>query len=307
MDPAILSIVIAVVAVLLAALIWLRSFGQDKAEGAGQRRPHPAVAAGDGGGVERVGGARGRRGAGGRMRRVAAAERADSDVEEEAGAGGAGRPQQEQLDELEEAGVKVPEGKIGKKKLEKLQAKADKKLAREAEEREREEAKKRQAEKDEKDAVRRQKEVADEEAAKERERKEREEKERREYEEYLKMKEAFAVEEEGFDEEDAEGDKAENKLQQFVDYVKANKVVVLEDLAAHFKMRTQDAIDRVTALQEEGRLTGVVDDRGKFIYISPAELEAVAKFIRQRGRVSIAELAESSNKLINLTPELITS
>ena len=53
-------------------------------------------------------------------------------------------------------------------------------------------------------------------------------------------------------------------------------------------------------------MSGVVDDRGKFIYISREELEAVAKFIRQRGRVSIAELAESSNKLINITPEQTT-
>ena len=59
--------------------------------------------------------------------------------------------------------------------------------------------------------------------------------------------------------------------------------------------------------QEEGTLTGVIDDRGKFIYISRDELEAVAKFIRQRGRVSIAELAESSNKLINISPEQATT
>ena len=77
-------------------------------------------------------------------------------------------------------------------------------------------------------------------------------------------------------------------------------VVVLEDLAAHFKMKTQDTIDRVTTLIEEGKLTGVIDDRGKFIYISQDELEAVAKFITQRGRVSIAELAENSNRLVSL-------
>ena len=47
-------------------------------------------------------------------------------------------------------------------------------------------------------------------------------------------------------------------------------------------------------------LSGVTDDRGKFIYISPEELQAVAKFIKQRGRVTISELAESSNTLINL-------
>lgn len=45
--------------------------------------------------------------------------------------------------------------------------------------------------------------------------------------------------------------------------------------------------------------TGVIDDRGKFIYITPEELVAVANFIRQRGRVSIAELAQASNSLIS--------
>ena len=40
--------------------------------------------------------------------------------------------------------------------------------------------------------------------------------------------------------------------------------------------------------------------RGKFIYISQEELEAVAKFIKQQGRVSISDLALNSNKLITL-------
>lgn len=44
--------------------------------------------------------------------------------------------------------------------------------------------------------------------------------------------------------------------------------------------------------------TGVIDDRGKFIYITPEELAAMANFIRQRGRVSITELAQASNSLI---------
>ena len=49
-----------------------------------------------------------------------------------------------------------------------------------------------------------------------------------------------------------------------------------------------------------GLLTGVMDDRGKFIYISEEELLNVKKFIEQRGRVSIAELAKHSNELISL-------
>jgi len=81
-------------------------------------------------------------------------------------------------------------------------------------------------------------------------------------------------------------------------------VVVIEDIAAEFKLKTQQAIDRIQHLQKDGILSGVVDDRGKFIYISKEELAAVAKFVKQRGRVSITELVENSNLLIDLTPRL---
>jgi uncharacterized protein YoaH (UPF0181 family) len=40
------------------------------------------------------------------------------------------------------------------------------------------------------------------------------------------------------------------------------KVVVLEDLAAHFKLKTQNVIDRIQELQAEGLLTGM------FIFIT---------------------------------------
>merc|ERR1739840_52698 len=100
---------------------------------------------------------------------------------------------------------------------------------------------------------------------------------------------AFSVEDEGCDAEVAEDE--DNKLIKFINYIKETKVVLLEDLAAQFKLKTQEAIDRVNQLQEDGLLTGVIDDRGKFIFISREELEAVAKFIKQQGRVSIADLA----------------
>lgn len=131
----------------------------------------------------------------------------------------------------------------------------------------------------------------------------RELKEKQEHEEYLKMKAAFSVEEEGY--EDNEDEESDNLLQDFINYIKENKVVLLEDLARAFKLKTQAAIDRIQELKSNGTLTGVLDDRGKFIYISEDELNAVAKFIRQRGRISITELAESSNNLINLAPVAI--
>ena len=89
-------------------------------------------------------------------------------------------------------------------------------------------------------------------------------------------------------------------LGRFVDFVKERKTVPLEELAAEFGLRTTDAINRVQGLEQMGRLTGVMDDRGKYIYISPEEMEAVAAFIQERGRVSIQELADKSNEFIRL-------
>ncbi|GAB1286908.1 DDRGK domain-containing protein 1 [Apodemus speciosus] len=207
-----------------------------------------------------------------------------------------------------------PTGKIGAKKLRKLEEKQARKAQREAskrlghsprgaEEAEREERKRlesqREAEwKKEEERLRLKEEQKEEE-----ERKAREEQARREHEEYLKLKEAFVVEEEGVSETMTE-EQSHSFLTEFINYIKQSKVVLLEDLAFQMGLRTQDAINRIQDLLTEGTLTGVIDDRGKFIYITPEELAAVANFIRQRGRVSITELAQASNSLISWGQDL---
>ncbi|KAF2360171.1 DDRGK domain containing protein [Trinorchestia longiramus] len=210
-------------------------------------------------------------------------------------------------DEEEEDGgaaeVAAPKGgKIGKKKAAKLQLKAEKKAQREAEEREREEQKARDAVREEEEKKKEEEEEAEEAKRLEEEKRRQEEKERKEQEEYEKMKAAFTVEESGFDQ--GVDDKSEaDLLNDFVTFIKREKVVVLEELAARFRLKTQAVINRVQDLQVQGTITGVLDDRGKFIYISMEELEGIAKFIKQRGRVTLSELAEASGSLVSLTPE----
>lgn len=48
----------------------------------------------------------------------------------------------------------------------------------------------------------------------------------------------------------------------------------MDELAAHFNLRTEDALNRLHYFLENGMLTGVTDDRGKFIYITEDELHA---------------------------------
>lgn len=130
---------------------------------------------------------------------------------------------------------------------------------------------------------------------------EKERKEREEQELYLKLKQSFTVDEEGFDGDDNE-EESQTKLQKFIDYIKEKKVVHMDELAGNFNMKTPEVVQRIQDLLEQQLLVGVIDDRGKFIYITNNELESVARFIKQRGRISLTDLAENSNNLIKLIP-----
>ncbi|KFO08907.1 DDRGK domain-containing protein 1, partial [Balearica regulorum gibbericeps] len=207
-----------------------------------------------------------------------------------------------QEDDAEEVPEFQVSGKIGAKKQRKLEEKQARKAQREAEEAEREERKKLESKREEERRKEEERIRLEEERQEEEKRKAKEEEEKREYEEYLKLKESFVVEEEGVEESMTE-EESRSFLMEFLEYVKKTKVIQLEDLASHLGLRTQDAINRIQDLMADGTLTGVIDDRGKFIYITPEEMAAVAQYIKQRGRVSIAELAQASNSLINLQPD----
>ncbi|CAF3306136.1 unnamed protein product [Rotaria sp. Silwood2] len=62
-----------------------------------------------------------------------------------------------------------------------------------------------------------------------------------------------------------------------------------------------DVIDRLKYLQETGTITGLFDDRGKYIYLTRDEMERVTKAIRQRGRISFSDLSKISNELIDFS------
>ncbi|PSN44797.1 DDRGK domain-containing protein 1 [Blattella germanica] len=258
----------------------------------------------------------GARNARARLRAAAANVQEDADEEREEG--------QNAAEEIE-----LPDGKIGAKKRAKLEAKAERKAHREAEERTREERKKRQEQAEEERLKAAEKEKQEEEQRLEEEKKAKEEKERQEHEEYLQMKAAFSVEEEGYEEGGGE-EEQNNLLQEFINYIKGLREAcgdvalpyrsvarwvtsfrvgrdVVNDNPRTGRPHVENNTVQLLAslLDVDRRWTArVVDDRGKFIYISQEELEAVAKFVKQRGRVSITELAESSNQLINLNSNL---
>lgn len=195
--------------------------------------------------------------------------------------------------------------KIGVKKAAKLEAKAERRAAHQAMLKEREEKKREQEYLDMVRKEEEEKQKKEEAEKEEQERIAREEQAKKEHEAYLELAATFEVEEEGFDPD--QEIESEDKLTQFIDYIREQKVVLLEQLAAHFKMKTKDVVDRIQKLISNGSLIGIIDDRGKFISITMEELQSVSKFIRLRGRVSVDELLVNSNKLINLKAEIKSS
>mmetsp|Transcript_20849 Transcript_20849/g.40537 ORF Transcript_20849/g.40537 Transcript_20849/m.40537 type:complete len:328 (+) Transcript_20849:84-1067(+) len=187
-----------------------------------------------------------------------------------------------------------------KKELQKAEKRAAKAEEREYINAQREAIKEREQKRDAARRAKDEEREAKERAIEEAEAKRKEEEEKRKQEEYDKWKDMFSVEE-GADDGTAE-EEDEGLLGRFVEHIKQRKVSTLESLAAEFGLKVQDVINRVQGLEQMGYITGVVDDRGKFIFISRDELEAVAKYINKKGRVRISTLAQESNKLIDLQP-----
>mmetsp|Transcript_4297 Transcript_4297/g.7371 ORF Transcript_4297/g.7371 Transcript_4297/m.7371 type:complete len:306 (-) Transcript_4297:196-1113(-) len=127
----------------------------------------------------------------------------------------------------------------------------------------------------------------------------REEREKKEQAEYEKWKSSMSISAEGSGAAEVEAE-SQGLLREFINYIKAHKVVVLEELASAFKLKVQDVINRIEALELGGQISGVIDDRGKFIYVTHEEMLAVAKYIEKVGRVSVPTLAKASDTLIDL-------
>jgi len=126
----------------------------------------------------------------------------------------------------------------------------------------------------------------------------RKEREKAEEETYNEWKEQIVVEKSGTSALSKEEKKAREDA--ILKEVKEKKVVKVEELGSKFKMKPGDIVRLLTKLGEEGRLTGVVDDLGKYIFISEEELENVAQFIERKGRISIVDFANEIGSLIKI-------
>ncbi|EQC33673.1 hypothetical protein SDRG_08777 [Saprolegnia diclina VS20] len=114
--------------------------------------------------------------------------------------------------------------------------------------------------------------------------------------ELAKWKGQFSVDDAGSDR--VELSESTHLLSDFLAYLATHKVVLLEDLALRFGLSTTATMQRLQSLLTAGRLSGFLDDRGKFIAVDDDDMKRVATYIGKKGRVSVSDVARECNRLL---------
>ena len=103
------------------------------------------------------------------------------------------------------------------------------------------------------------------------------------------------------DAEDAEDAEPEVSDETLVAALEANRISTFDQLAKRFGFKKLEAIRaRVQKIEAAGLVSGVVD-ASRFVRVSRDELESIASFVLERGRVDIEELTEKSNRVLALS------
>ena len=126
------------------------------------------------------------------------------------------------------------------------------------------------------------------------------EKEKKEQEEYEKWKEFLTLEDSGTKLEEEKDE--ENLLEKFLSFIKLRKTVNIEDIAMRFDLSNKACIERINSLIESNMLKGVIDDRGKFLFIEDKEVEDLLSCISKKGHFTRGDLIESFSDIIRLGP-----
>jgi len=93
--------------------------------------------------------------------------------------------------------------------------------------------------------------------------------------------------------------RSEERTRSVVAYVRREKVVSFDSMAQDFNMSPREAMRIIQELQTQGTLSGVFDDRGKFITVDDKELEALADYVNKRGRLTLEDFTARANDLIS--------
>ena len=127
----------------------------------------------------------------------------------------------------------------------------------------------------------------------------KEEEKQKEDELYNKWKDQIKIGEEGEEKFDFSNEKIIN---EFLNYIKIRKVISLEDLSGTFKLSPNELVEKLNYFEKEGKILGIIDDRGKYIYITEKEMKMIEKMFLNRGRINKNDFIRECNRIIRFEP-----
>ena len=127
----------------------------------------------------------------------------------------------------------------------------------------------------------------------------KEEQQKKDDEIYNQWKDMIKIGEEGEGRRDFSD---ENVINEFLNYIKIRKVVSLEDLSGVFKISPNELVEKLNQFENEGRILGIIDDRGKYIYVTEKEMNMIENLFMKRGRINKGDLIKECNKIIKFEP-----
>jgi hypothetical protein len=127
----------------------------------------------------------------------------------------------------------------------------------------------------------------------------KEEEKQKEDELYNKWKDQIKIGEEGEEKFDFSNEKIIN---EFLNYIKIRKVISLEDLSGTFKLSPNELVEKLNYFEKEGKILGIIDDRGKYIYITEKEMKMIEKMFLNRGIINKNDFIRECNRIIRFEP-----
>ncbi|CAM9552566.1 unnamed protein product [Ectocarpus fasciculatus] len=108
--------------------------------------------------------------------------------------------------------------------------------------------------------------------------------------------------------EEERKERSAEALRRLKSYILDHKVSSLEDLEVELSLPSEDIVAKIEELEARGDFTGIlVDDArgsssgGSFVRVGEGEMRALAAFINERGRLTLAEVAAKANRVLHLS------
>jgi hypothetical protein len=90
--------------------------------------------------------------------------------------------------------------------------------------------------------------------------------------------------------------KRSQSVQEWIDEMKDRRTVLTTEIATSFELPEEKVVQRIQELIQEGRVAGVMEGNGRFIFIAEDELHSIAESLIGRGVLSLNDVAAVCNE-----------